>query len=34
MCEIGLAKLSCMAQQVGIVHSYAVIEIKALSCRL
>ena len=28
------AKLSCVAQQVGIVHFYAVTEIKGLSCRL
>ena len=34
MCEIRLAKLSCAAQQVGIVHFYAVTEIKGLSCRL
>ena len=34
MCEIRLTKLSCEAQQVGIVHFYAVTEIKVLSCRL
>ena len=34
MCEIHLTKLSCAAQQVGIVHFYAVTEIKGLSCRL
>ena len=34
MCEIRLTKLSCAAQQVGIVHFYAVTEIKGLSCRL
>ena len=34
MCEIRLTKLSCAAQQVGIVHIYAVTEIKGLSCRL
>ena len=34
MCEIRLAKLSCAAQQVGIVHFYAVTEIKGLSCSL
>ena len=34
MCEIRLTKLSCAAQQVGIVHFYAVTEIKELSCRL
>ena len=34
MCEIRLTKLSCAAQQVGIVHFYAVTEIKVLSCRL
>ena len=34
MCEIRLTKLSCTAQQVGIVHFYAVTEIKGLSCRL
>ena len=34
MCEICLTKLSCAAQQVGIVHFYAVTEIKGLSCRL
>ena len=34
MCEIRLTKLSCVAQQVGIVHFYAVTEIKGLSCRL
>ena len=34
MCEIRLTKLSCAAQQVGIVHFYAVTEIKRLSCRL
>ena len=34
MCEIHLTQLSCMAQQVGIVHFYAVTEIKGLSCRL
>ena len=34
MCEIGLTKLSCAAQQVGIVHFYALSEIKGLSCRL
>ena len=34
MCEIHLTKLSCVAQQVGIVHFYTVTEIKGLSCRL
>ena len=34
MCEICLTKLSCAAQQVGIVHFYAVTEIKGLSCLL
>ena len=34
MCEIHLTKLSCAAQQVGIVHFYAVTEINWLSCRL
>ena len=34
MCEIHLTKLSCAAQQVGIVHFYAVTEIKGLSLRL
>ena len=34
MCEIPLTKLSCAAQQVGIVHFYAMTEIKGLSCRL
>ena len=34
MCEIRLTKLSCAAQRVGIVHFYAVTEIKGLSCRL
>ena len=34
MCEIRLTKLSCAAQQVGIVHFYAVTEIKGLSCHL
>ena len=34
MYEIRLTKLSCAAQQVGIVHFYAVTEIKGLSCRL
>ena len=34
MCEIRLTKLSCAAQQVGIVHFYAMTEIKGLSCRL
>ena len=34
MCEIHLTKLSCAAQQVGIVHFYAVTEIEGLSCRL
>ena len=34
MCEIRLTKLSCATQQVGIVHFYAVTEIKGLSCRL
>ena len=34
MCEIRLTKLSRAAQQVGIVHFYAVTEIKGLSCRL
>ena len=34
MCEIRLTKLSCAAQQVGIVHFYAVAEIKGLTCRL
>ena len=34
MCEIRLTKLSCAAQQVSIVHFYAVTEIKGLSCRL
>ena len=32
MCEIRLTKLSCAAQQVGIVHFYAVTDIKGLSC--
>ena len=34
MCEIRLAKLPCAAQRVGIVHFYAVTEIKGLSCHL
>ena len=34
MCEISLIKLSCAAQQVGIVHFYAVTDIKGLSCPL
>ena len=34
MCEIRMDKLSCAAQQVGIVHLYAVTEIKGLSFRL
>ena len=34
MCEIRLTKLSCAAQQLGIVHFYAVTEIKGLSCPL
>ena len=34
MCEIRLTKLPCAAQQVGIVHFYAVTEIKGLSCCL
>ena len=34
MCEIRLTKLPYVAQQVGIVHCYAVAEIKGLSCRL
>ena len=34
MCETRLTKMSCVAQQVGIVHFYAVTEIKGLSCRL
>ena len=34
MCEIRLTKLSCVAQQVGIVHFYAVTDIKGLSCPL
>ena len=34
MCEIRLTKLSCATQQVGIVHLYAVTEIKGLSCHL
>ena len=34
MCEILLTKLSCVAQQVGIVHFYALTEIKGLSCPL
>ena len=34
MCEIRLTKLSCAAQQVGIVHFYAATKIKGLSCRL
>ena len=34
MCEIRLTKLPYAAQQVGIVHFYAVAEIKGLSCRL
>ena len=33
MCKIRLIKLSCAAQQVGIVHFYGVTEIKGLSCR-
>ena len=33
MCEIRLTKLPYVAQQVGIVHFYAVAEIKGLSCR-
>ena len=32
--RLRLTKLSCAAQQVGIVHFYAVTEIKGLSCRL
>ena len=34
MCEIRLTKLSCAAQQEGIVHFYAVTDIKGLSCPL
>ena len=34
MCEIRLTKLSCAAQQVGIVHFYVVTDIKRLSCPL
>ena len=34
MCEIRLTKLPCAAQRVGIMHFYAVTEIKGLSCRL
>ena len=34
MCEIRLTKLSCTAQQVGIVHFYAMTDIKGLSCPL
>ena len=34
MCEIRLTKFSCAAQQVGIVHFYAVTDIKGLSCPL
>ena len=34
MCEIRLIKLSRVAQQVGIVHFYAVTDIKGLSCPL
>ena len=34
MCEIHQTKLSCAAQQVGIVHFYAVTDIKVLSCHL
>ena len=34
MCEMHLTKLSCVAQRVGIVHFYAVTEIKGLSCRM
>ena len=34
MCEIHLTKLPYVAQKVGIVHFYAVAEIKGLSCRL
>ena len=34
MCEIRLIKLSRAAQQVGIVHFYAVTDIKGLSCPL
>ena len=34
MCEIRLTKLSCAAQQVGIVHFYAMTDIKGLSCPL
>ena len=34
ICEIRLTKLPYVAQQVGIVHFYAVAEIKGLSCRL
>ena len=34
MCEIRLTKLPYVAQQVDIVHFYAVAEIKGLSCRL
>ena len=34
MCEIRLTKLFCAAQQVGIVHFYALTHIKGLSCPL
>ena len=34
MCEIRLTNLSCAAQWVGIVHFYAMTEIKGLSCHL
>ena len=34
MCETRLPKLSCAAQQVGIVHFYAMTEIKGLLCHL
>ena len=34
MCEKRLTKLSCAAQQEGIVHFYAVTDIKGLSCPL
>ena len=34
MCEIRLTKLPCATQQVGIVHFYAVTDIKGLSCPL
>ena len=34
MCEIRLTKLSCMAQQVGIMHFYAVAEINPLRAEI